>query len=316
MAKKKMLISCSGNMLDKSTLGQLERIFDLVEIGCNATEDDLLRNAEDAHGIMIGGFEKITLPVIMKMLETSGETILIFLGIQYDTFFTEEALEFLRRKNITVSATGEGVEDVAKRTLEIILTWNPLEIQMKMAEFNPNPPSVDAILAQQCVVVVGAGKIGTKVAEGLIDRVGEVRYWDLHENDALKAKGGIFNNDLLKAMEGADVVTLHVPLNPATANIIKYDHLKVMASGSLMINAARHGLIDLDGVVKVMATKEMRHVWDVNIKNLSSQDQNKVNLLIRGKLIRLTGHTFAISRNSKKERGMRLIALLKNVMDL
>ncbi|MGL4474977.1 MAG: D-2-hydroxyacid dehydrogenase [Shewanella sp.] len=48
-------------------------------------------------------------------------------------------------------------------------------------------------------------------------------------------------DDLLKQ---ADVVSLHCPLTPATANLINKDSLALMKHGSLLINTARGGLVN------------------------------------------------------------------------
>ncbi|MDP0489853.1 MAG: phosphoglycerate dehydrogenase [Verrucomicrobiota bacterium JB023] len=46
------------------------------------------------------------------------------------------------------------------------------------------------------------------------------------------------------ALEGADVVTLHVPLTDETKHILNADRLALMKKGALVVNCARGGLID------------------------------------------------------------------------
>jgi (S)-sulfolactate dehydrogenase len=48
-------------------------------------------------------------------------------------------------------------------------------------------------------------------------------------------------DDLLRA---ADVVTLHVPLNAATRNLISAERIAAMKHGAVVVNTARGGVVD------------------------------------------------------------------------
>ncbi len=47
-----------------------------------------------------------------------------------------------------------------------------------------------------------------------------------------------------KALTGADVVTLHIPMTPETKHILNEKSIALMAPGALIINCARGGLVD------------------------------------------------------------------------
>ena len=49
---------------------------------------------------------------------------------------------------------------------------------------------------------------------------------------------------LADLFSGSDVVSLHVPLTPATANLVNAALLDTMRKGSILINAARGGVMD------------------------------------------------------------------------
>lgn len=95
------------------------------------------------------------------------------------------------------------------------------------------------------VGVVGMGVIGMAVAEAF-HRLGcNIIYFDPALKDKAKADAMIARavalDDLLKS---SDVVTLHVPLLPATTNLIGTAQLALMKKDAVLINGARGGVVD------------------------------------------------------------------------
>lgn len=95
------------------------------------------------------------------------------------------------------------------------------------------------------VGVVGLGNIGLAVA-GAFKRMGcELVYFDPSVPDPAAAEAlGASSLSLLELLEVADVVTLHVPLLPATRGLIGSDELARMKPDAVLINAARGGVVD------------------------------------------------------------------------
>lgn len=95
------------------------------------------------------------------------------------------------------------------------------------------------------VGVVGMGVIGMAVAQAF-HRIGcNIVYFDpvlkdKSQAEAINAKA-LSLDELLKT---ADVVTLHVPLLPATTNLIGAAQLALMKPGAVLINGARGGVVD------------------------------------------------------------------------
>ncbi len=93
--------------------------------------------------------------------------------------------------------------------------------------------------------VVGLGVIGMAVARSLAAQGCRIIYYDPKPADpagaaALSAEA-VSLDDLLAR---ADLVTLHVPLIPATQNLIGAKQLAAMKPGAVLINAARGGVVD------------------------------------------------------------------------
>ncbi|MEN8653239.1 2-hydroxyacid dehydrogenase [Streptomyces sp. 21So2-11] len=98
------------------------------------------------------------------------------------------------------------------------------------------------------VGVVGTGKIGeafTRIAHGFgMNLLG----WDIARNPACVELGMKYveRDELLAA---SDVISLHVPLMPATHHLIDADALRSMKDDAILVNSSRGGLVDTDALV-------------------------------------------------------------------
>jgi phosphoglycerate dehydrogenase-like enzyme len=95
------------------------------------------------------------------------------------------------------------------------------------------------------VGIVGLGVIGLAVAQAFHQRGCQICYYDPTPRDlpaaqSLAAKS-LSLDELLKT---SDVVTLHVPLLPATHGLIGARELSAMKAGAVLIQASRGGIVD------------------------------------------------------------------------
>jgi D-3-phosphoglycerate dehydrogenase len=94
--------------------------------------------------------------------------------------------------------------------------------------------------------IIGYGNIGSQVST-LAEAMGmQVIYNDIATKLPLgNAKQASELKDLLKR---SNIVTLHVPSDPTTRNMIDADALKSMRKGSILINHSRGDVVDLDAL--------------------------------------------------------------------
>lgn len=94
--------------------------------------------------------------------------------------------------------------------------------------------------------IVGYGRIGSQLgilAEGLGMRV---LYYDVEHKLPLGNATPV--NSLETLLRESDVISLHVPETSVTRNMIDTDALSAMRPGSLLINAARGTVVDIDAL--------------------------------------------------------------------
>jgi phosphoglycerate dehydrogenase-like enzyme len=109
-------------------------------------------------------------------------------------------------------------------------------------------------LAELTLGVVGFGHIGRDVARRAAAAFGidVVAYDPVVAADELRRAGVRPAADLDQLLAEADIVTVHVPLMPATQHLIDADALKKMKPGAFLINAARGGVVDEGALVDAL----------------------------------------------------------------
>ncbi len=115
------------------------------------------------------------------------------------------------------------------------------------------------------VGLIGFGAVGGRVALRCRAFGMEVDYYD--PSPAQTFSWAVPHASVTAALDGADVVSLHAPLNAATVGMIGEAELAVMKRGAILVNAARAALVDrqalfsalVDGQVSVAALDVFWH---------------------------------------------------------
>jgi D-3-phosphoglycerate dehydrogenase len=104
-------------------------------------------------------------------------------------------------------------------------------------------------LSRMVLGVVGLGRIGRRVAGLLGPMVGRVIGCD----PALaEAPNGIDLVSLGELVRQADLISLHLPLTPATARLLGPAEFAAVKSGVILVNTARGGLVDTAALVAAL----------------------------------------------------------------
>ena len=100
-------------------------------------------------------------------------------------------------------------------------------------------------LAGRSILIVGYGRIGTRVA-----RLCAAFSMNVHVHDPafptprIAADGHTPAPDLMAAVPEMDVISLHCPLSDATRHMVNAGFLRQMQPGAWLINTARGGIVD------------------------------------------------------------------------
>ncbi|MFZ3215797.1 MAG: NAD(P)-dependent oxidoreductase [Candidatus Acidiferrales bacterium] len=151
------------------------------------------------------------------------------------------------------------------------------------------------------VGVVGLGTIGMSVAQALHSRGCRIAFYDPAPRDpAAAAAIGAQSSSLDALLQNSDVVTLHVPLLPATQGLIGARELGMMKRGAILIHASRGGIVDERALASSL---ESGHLGGAAVDVYSQEPPERENPLLS--LVReashrllLTPHIAGVTRQS------------------
>jgi phosphoglycerate dehydrogenase-like enzyme len=110
---------------------------------------------------------------------------------------------------------------------------------------------VGGLLSGRTVGIVGCGFIGKDLVELLQPWGCILLAHDILDFPDFYSRFNVVPVDLDELLKRSDVVTLHVPLNDSTRDMLNAQRLGLMKSSAILINAARGGLVD-EAALKAM----------------------------------------------------------------
>ena len=160
-----------------------------------------------------------------------------------------------------------------------------------------NLSGIDGLL----VGLIGFGTIGRAVAKALHGMGAKLCFYDPAAVDAsLAASLGAQSVSLDELIATCDVISLHVPLIPATQNLIGAKELARMKKGVILIQAARGGIVD---EAALAASLSSGHLGGAAVDVYSTEPPSADNPLLRvsgeaASRLLLTPHIAGVTRQS------------------
>ncbi|MDH2925285.1 D-3-phosphoglycerate dehydrogenase [Nicoletella semolina] len=204
-----------------------------------------------------------------------------FVGIRSRTFLTEEVLqhaskliaigcfcigtnqvdlEAAKRRGIPVfNAPFSNTRSVAELVLgEILLLMRQVptaNAQVHRGVWNKSAVGSNEVRGKN-LGIIGYGHIGSQLSV-LAEAIGmRVYFYDIENKLPLGNAQQVASLDELLAM--SDAISLHIPENASTKNILNATNLSKVKKGAVVINAARGTVIDLDSLVEVLSSGHLR----------------------------------------------------------
>jgi len=152
-------------------------------------------------------------------------------------------------------------ESVAEHAIGILLGLSKLIVQvdrgLRGGRWRGETEFRGHELKGKTLGVVGAGRIGTRVAE--IARLGfdmDILYQDVVVNSRVEEIGGR-RCELDELLSGSDYVTLHVPLTPETEHLIGERELRLMKPTAYLLNLSRGKVVDEAALIDALRTSRI-----------------------------------------------------------
>ena len=209
-------------------------------------EDDLIKIISKYNGIIVG-VDKVTKKVIQygKKLKVIAKN-----GIGVDNIDLDAASQ---AGIYVINAPGTNSNSVADLVLALMLALSrKLIIIDQMTKSGMWKRKIGHELWGKKVGIVGTGRIGQGVAKRVMGFNCEVLAYDIQEDKNFAKKCKIKYYDLDYVLKNADCVTLHIPFNKNTKDLISTREFKLMKNSSFLINAARGGIINEEALYEAL----------------------------------------------------------------
>ena len=233
-------------------------------------------------------------------------------GVGYDNI----DLEVSKKKGITlaITATANAVavaEHVMFMILNISKRGSMYDDTVKSGKFNERnklPKTVE--LWNKNILIAGFGRIGQALIKRCLGFEMNVFVFDpFVSKEFIEKLGGTKVDNLSETSKDIDAMSLHIPLNDETKNIINYELLKSMKKNCIIINAARGGIVnevDLDRALNENL------IFGAGLDVFETEPPAENNPLLKNKKVFLSPHTAAFTEECMTRMGKETI---QNIFD-
>ena len=233
-------------------------------------------------------------------------------GVGYDNIDLKSTKEIGATLTITATANAVAVaEHVMFMLLNISKRKDMYDQSVKLGKFNDRnrlPKTIE--LWGKNILIAGFGRIGQALIKRCLGFEMNVFVYDPYINDEkIKSLGGKKVNHLKEAVKEMDAISLHMPLNDETKNIINYDLLRSMKTNCIVINAARGGIIN-----EIDLDKALREnlIFGAGLDVFETEPPKSENPLLKNDKVFLSPHTAAFTEECMIRMGKETI---QNIID-
>ena len=304
--KKKILII---QPIHKAGIELLENNSDYeVELIENVDEKDIKSKIVECDGLSIR-----TAKLSSELINASKKLKIISRhGVGYDNIDLKSSKE----KNITlaITATANAVavaEHVIFMLLNISKRKDMYDKTVREGNFtnrNKLPKTIE--LWKKNILIAGFGRIGQSLIKRCKGFEMNVFVYDpFISKKKIEEFGGIKVEDLKETVKSMDAISLHMPLNEKTKNIINLDLIKTMKKNCIIINAARGGIINEQDLNKAL---NENLIFGAGLDVFETEPPKEDNPLLKNDKVFLSPHTATFSEECMIRMGKETI---QNIID-
>ena len=233
-------------------------------------------------------------------------------GVGYDNI----DLKHLKKNNIAllITATGNALA-VAEHVMYMMLSLSKgvtsYDSEVRSGNFKKNVNKIETYeLFKKEILIAGFGRIGKNLIKRCLGFDMKVNVYDpFVDEKKIKSLGGQKVDSLESSIKTADFVSIHMPLNEKTRNLIDLKILKTMKNNSIIINTARGGIInekDLDQALK------SKIIFAAGLDVFENEPPNLNNPLLKNNKVLLSPHSATFTNECKSRMSIETV---QNIID-
>tara|TARA_B100000674_G_scaffold110529_1_gene81811 strand:- start:1313 stop:2293 length:981 start_codon:yes stop_codon:yes gene_type:complete len=270
-------------------------------------EKNLILNLKNVDGIVLRT-AKLTNSVIS---ECKSLKIISRHGVGYDNV----DLEYLNKNNIGLGITGtSNAISVAEHVMSMFFTitkrMNDYDQLVKSGNFKKKYDLGDFFeLYNKNVLILGFGRIGQALAKRCLGFEMKVYVYDPYVKENIIKKNNCIPIEKNEAFEIADYISIHLPLNDKTRNLISEKEFGMFKKNMILVNTSRGGIINEKELYNALNEKK---IFGAGLDVFETEPPRNDNPLLSLNNIVLTPHNAALTLESRKRMS---IESCKNVVD-
>ncbi len=279
--------------------------FEIIE---NINDEILKKKIVDCDGLSIR-----TAKLSGELIDR-GEKLKIISrhGVGYDNI----DLNSSKKNNITIAITATAnavavAEHVMFMLLNISKRKDMYDKTVRTGNFgdrNKLPKTIE--LWNKNILIAGFGRIGQSLIKRCQGFEMNVFVYDpFISKETVKKFGGKKVENLSESVQSMDVISIHMPLNDKTKNIINYNLIKNMKKNCIIINAARGGIINEIDLNKAL---NENLIFGAGLDVFETEPPNQNNPLLKNDKVFFSPHTAAFTEECMIRMGKETI---QNIID-
>ena len=160
------------------------------------------------------------------------------------------------------------------------------------------------------ILIAGFGRIGQSLIKRCLGFEMNVFVYDpFVSREKIEEMGGKKVDNLIESVKDMDAISLHMPLNNETENMINYDLLKTLRKNCIIINAARGGIINEIDLDKAL---NENIIFGAGMDVFKNEPPEKENPLLKNDKVFLSPHSATFTEECLRRMAKETI---QNIID-
>jgi len=304
--KKKILIIQS---IDKAGIDLLDKQsnyeYEIVE---DIKPENIKQKIKDCDAISLR-----TSKITSDILESADKLKLISRhGVGFDNIDLDSSKKNGIKIAITATANAVAVaEHVIFMLLSISKRRNMYDDSVKSGNFAERtklPKTME--IWNKNILIAGFGRIGQSLIKRCLGFEMNVFVYDpFVSSEKIEEMGGKKVDNLIESVKDMDAISLHMPLNNETENMINYDLLKTLRKNCIIINAARGGIINEIDLDKAL---NENIIFGAGMDVFKNEPPEKENPLLKNDKVFLSPHSATFTEECLRRMAKETI---QNIID-
>ena len=233
-------------------------------------------------------------------------------GVGFDNIDLDSAKK--KEIKIAITATANAVavaEHVLFMLLSISKRKNMYDDSVKSGNFSERtklPKTME--IWKKNILIAGFGRIGQCLIKRCLGFEMNVFVYDpFVKKEKIEKMGGVKVDNLFESIKTMDAISLHMPLNKETENMIDYNLLKTLKKNCIIINAARGGIINEIDLNKAL---NENIIFGAGMDVFKNEPPDKANPLLNNDKVFLSPHSATFTEECLKRMALETI---QNIID-